>query len=193
MYQGLIRSDTIAKQIIVIDKHGGVFRFSNASKIHILKDAIHEQWNGWAEHFDKQPKDSIIQAHIGVFSVPPPKDQQLIETSLMTWLKLASMAMDRTDEGAKEKKIAKSTILSRTYTYIKDPAKAATLVTPQAKACLQIVAESVDPKTQTIDEASLKAAVEAKCATLKTRQDPWRIFQYYRTKLINSGNLKMTA
>jgi hypothetical protein len=193
IYQGLVRSGTIAKQIIVIDKHGGVFRFSNVSKISILKDAIAQQWNGWSEDFDKQPKDEILKAHQRVFQAAPPKDQQLIESSLMTWLKLAQIAYDRTDEAATAKKIAKSKVLSRTYTYIKDPAKAATLVTPQAKACLQIISESVNKETLTINEVDLKAAIEAKCALLKTRQEPWRIFQYYRTGLINSGCLKMSA
>ena len=44
-----------------------------------------------------------------------------------------------------------------------------------------------------ISEAKLQTLVKeaASNGVLKTKQDPWRIFQYYRAQLISAGSLKM--
>ena len=46
---------------------------------------------------------------------------------------------------------------------------------------------------QELPEEKVQAFVQTLADTgeLKTKQDPWRIFQYYRAKMISSGYLKM--
>jgi hypothetical protein len=53
-------------------------------------------------------------------------------------------------------------------------------------ACLKIFEDSMDTEKHTISEKDLKDAVIKRAAELKTRQDPWRIFQYYRPQLIQA-------
>ena len=44
-------------------------------------------------------------------------------------------------------------------------------------------------------EPELKQVIHAaaRSGALKTKQDPWRIFQYYRSHLLNAGILRLTT
>lgn len=57
---------------------------------------------------------------------------------------------------------------------------------PQAKACVEII--RADGKPQ-YTEDELKALMEANRGKLRTKQTPWRIFQYYRGMLISADIL----
>jgi len=54
-------------------------------------------------------------------------------------------------------------------------------LTPQAQACLRLF---LSEGTNEVSEARMKELVEERQADLNTRQDPWRIWQYYRPQLI---------
>lgn len=62
---------------------------------------------------------------------------------------------------------------------------------PQAIACARILATASDVKH--IPESEAMALIEAahKDGRLKTTQDPWHIFQYYRPRLIEKDFLLM--
>jgi len=65
-----------------------------------------------------------------------------------------------------------------------------TVKTPQAKTCLRIMADVVHPNDKgdlVCTEGELKKAITERQAELKTRQEPWRIFQYYRPRLVEQG------
>jgi hypothetical protein len=57
---------------------------------------------------------------------------------------------------------------------------------PQAKACVEII--RADGKAQ-YTEDELKALMEANRAKLRTKQIPWRIFQYYRGAMVSADIL----
>lgn len=118
-----------------------------------------------------------------------PKDRDITEIGYMTWAHFVKNCTphipDHTAEGNKERK---STIGTRIYTLLPDPGTG--IKTPQAQACYTIFRDAVNPEKKTISEDQLKRAVEARASELKTRQDPWRIFQYYRPVLIRDKYLK---
>jgi hypothetical protein len=61
--------------------------------------------------------------------------------------------------------------------------------TPQAIACMKILARAEDPTH--VSEADAMRLLEENKALLGTRQDSWRVFCYYRAKLIGADYLKM--
>lgn len=74
-------------------------------------------------------------------------------------------------------------ILNRTYTIknLQDQK-----LPRQAKICICIMVDACGD-TQSCTEAQLRAKVAERAEELKTRQDPWRIFQYYRPMLVKAG------
>jgi hypothetical protein len=62
---------------------------------------------------------------------------------------------------------------------------------PQARSIIELVEEYCKEFTEpVILETELKAYIEKHADKLYTKQDPWRIFQYYRGKLIAAGFLR---
>jgi hypothetical protein len=59
---------------------------------------------------------------------------------------------------------------------------------PQARACLEVL--SLMPGAVT-PEPELKRAINDAKKAIKTRQDAWRIFQYYRPRFIAEGYLRV--
>jgi hypothetical protein len=66
------------------------------------------------------------------------------------------------------------------------PEVVSSIHTPQAKVCYQILIDGVKAHPEGITETDLKALVNTRAAEIRTRQDPWRIFQYYRPTLIKA-------
>jgi hypothetical protein len=58
---------------------------------------------------------------------------------------------------------------------------------PQAKICLRIMRElcSLHASGRECLEAQLREKITERAEELHTRQDPWRIFQYYRARMIH--------
>ena len=65
-------------------------------------------------------------------------------------------------------------------------------MTPQIKQILGGISESGNSEFQ---ESELKTLISelAESGKLKTRQNPWRIFQYYRANMISAGICKMSS
>lgn len=64
---------------------------------------------------------------------------------------------------------------------------------PQAQSLVQLIEEYVKSFTEPVVlETELKTYIEKNAEKLATKQDPWRIFQYYRGRLIASGFLRFT-
>lgn len=61
--------------------------------------------------------------------------------------------------------------------------------TYQAQECLNILKEHLKD-SKSITEDDFKAAIYAEQSRLKTKQDAWRIFQYYRPQLIANKYIK---
>jgi len=81
---------------------------------------------------------------------------------------------------------------ARTYTLLGTPetrkAKGLTMP-PQARVCLAIM-ESCE--TEQISEEVLMKAIANQKDQLRTKQDPWRIFQYYRAQMNGAEIFKIS-
>lgn len=136
---------------------------------------------------------TILAYHAQFLGVEPPKKQDTERTAFYLWAWMAKNGkpiLSEKTHHADGTPTRKSTIGSRVYTVLPVPASGHGLKTPQAITCLKIVTESADPTTMSITEEALKAKVIERQLEIKTRQDPWRIFQYYRPTLIASKLLK---
>ena len=71
------------------------------------------------------------------------------------------------------------------------PSELDSKLTPQIKQILGGISESGNSEFQ---ESELKSLINelAESGKLKTRQNPWRIFQYYRANMISAGICKMS-
>jgi hypothetical protein len=130
----------------------------------------------------------LEEEHKKLFGHPIPAKTNRTDATIVIWHKWISLAEDRLSVGQAAPGSRKNSIESRIYTrtFIDGKPASAQLKTPQAMACLKIFDESMDPEKHTITEKDLKAKVIERQAELKTRQDPWRIFQYYRPQLIQA-------
>lgn len=129
-------------------------------------------------------QQSVIESlHLEFLKSEPPKGQNKMTTALYLWAWFVREAtphlVGTKADGTRERK---STISTRHYyrgTVMISPEN----LTPQAKICMVILTELLGD-AQSVTEGDLKRKVEERAAELHTRQDPWRIFQYYRPKLI---------
>lgn len=197
LYQGLTRSSEITKHCIVEDVHGGFYRFDKPEAIHIVKQAIQKVWPNF-DAFEKENKQTVLAYHEDkrIFGKPAPKDQSHTDTASWVWYKIASIAADRTPQVIRTESGRKSTISSRKYFIGAVPEGTGDLKTPQALACIKLFRAALvkhgektgDPGKEIthISEEKLKLHIDENAADLKTRQDPWRIFQYYRKDLLNA-------
>jgi hypothetical protein len=181
-------NNTWLKQALVFTKNHETFRFKTLQENHIVADAVHLQYPNW-EAFDNDsknwPDDKVKEEFQAAFKRKPTKKENRIDLTTSLYSYWASKAADRTEKPVKEGSSPKLT--NRTYTRLTNAD--AKITTPQAKTCLEII-DQARGEEETISEAKLKEAFANKGAELKTRQLPWRIFQYYRPLLISQKVLK---
>lgn len=217
IYQGLLSSPGMRNHTIVIDHNNNISIFDNSSQLEnlksfntLIKDTIAYQWDG-IDAFSKVGKQTILARHEEIFGCNPPKDQGIELTTLRTWEGMHKMAkttfLSATPVNADGRK---SNIATRKYFYGKneDEKHSVTgeLKTPQALASLRLFRrailekggkdQKIDAETEKpvdiafIDEGTLRKFIEDNAGELKTRQDPWRIFQYYRPEILKQGLIK---
>jgi hypothetical protein len=150
----------------------------------ILPDMIERDFTSF-DKFCSQNRQTILAYHDMFFAEPPPKKQDIMATSLMCWAHLVKECrpvLPQVDSsGNKERQ---STLGSRKYYVLPTPCDPVTHPA-QAVVCLRILADAITASGRDhVTEDELKAAVVNRQAEIKTRQDPWRIFQYYRPTLI---------
>jgi hypothetical protein len=190
IYRNLNQDNRNAKLCIVLPEGTNPKMYKYASrkdcplpdkdiKMHYVDWDAFEQDKNW-----QMPQ--LEEEHKKLFGHPIPPKLNRAEVSLIIWHKWCETAEDKTKVAVTTGR--KSTIESRIYTRVYEDGKPtqAQLKTPQAMACLKIFEESMDTEKHTISEKDLKDAVIKRAAELKTRQDPWRIFQYYRPQLIQA-------
>jgi len=193
-YQGLDLTKN-TKAFVVEDVHFQFYIFESMSHCHIVKEAIHKSWAGLDKFLDEN-KETTLAYHENFFKVNPPKKQDLIKTAQYIWAKIVSIAVDRrptasTTPGSNRKSTISKCVYSHGDASLADPNTEALLKTPQSKICLKFVrtclttSGETDLNKQTVTEEILRQYVIDHATELHTRQDPWRIFQYYRPQLIS--------
>jgi len=174
------------------------YRFTRPEAQHFPKDkisVIHKKWETYDDTF--KTKQQAIEKHKAVFGKEPAKNLEKFEITQLLWFEMANKSEDRTNviaetnnDGSKKRKSSLSTRVYKMHAEA-DQATIDEIKTPQAKACLQIMKDNLDDKGE-VTEAVLKEQVYKRATELKTRQDAWRIFQYYRPQLINRKIIQTT-
>lgn len=194
LYQGLNLS---AEQntFVVEDVHGFFYIFEDKSHCHIIREAVQKQFEGIGTFLDLN-KQTILAYHEHVFKETPDKRQDLTLTAQYCWAKIITLAIDRRANKVPVSASGRKSTIGLCE-YRKGSVDVANLKTPQANACLRLflavlttekATVTTDAEGKEIDrfvtEEVLKQYVIDHAAELHTKQDPWRIFQYYRPILI---------
>ncbi len=163
--------------------------------------AIYKSWDDFSNVITIE---ELTTLHVTCFDKQPTKQElkDKVELSVKVWMRLCETALNRLEEGdgtvkaPGERKTA-AKLQNRGYEVLKTKVPDDLKLPPQAKTCMEFFAELVStaPASQdsivTIPETQFKDYVMANAARLNTRQDPWRIFQYYRAVLISSGFIRL--
>lgn len=160
------------------------------------------------EDFAKQNANTI-KAYHEEFIGPVPKKQNIEETGMWVWAYFTKNGKPaipapviEPKPGTEDKPRARS-ILARTYTLLmthEQVVKAhaeentkmqrATQSAGLPRQALEVIAILSEVAKPTIGEEQLRTVFSQSAERLKTKQDPWRIFQYYRAQLITNKILK---
>ncbi len=208
IYQSLTRDASRQHDVICEDVHGQFFRHTNAQSINVLRQFQHKVWVGFDAFVGDsanpdnpgETRQTILAYHSMLFKAEPPPKQDHVTTALYVWFGLCDIAVDRTEKTPRTTEGRKMTIGARKYMY-GDSRDLSMIGTPQARSCYRIFCDAIDEITKknlcnvtekslvsqyvpAITEEALRAVVVNRAGELHTRQDPWRIFQYYRPQLI---------
>lgn len=183
------------KHVIAIAPSGKIYRYKNAESISlepsiIPRSRIFDGCDQFGEMDAAEIKKIANERELDPFNYIDRAAKKVPKQTLAmaVWLELCKRA-DLVVKTAAQHAERKSNLNNRMY--IIDRKKQGTSVADlptQAITCLQLMwAHDSDQ----ISEGELKALIVANAAKLNTRQDPWRIFQYYRSKLNSAGFFRM--
>jgi hypothetical protein len=189
--------------------------YRNTESIGLVMSArdFTREWTGW-EHFNKalSPKEMVqLASNLGLpigFKKGTKED-----LSMEVWMKMSHIADDRRsaadcvpDRDALTGKVKgqrgrkKQNLSGRLYTIkpIKGGDRKTMLndcpcTTRQARKIWEFfVDEYLRTKSKVITEGRMQDIVNDRADELQTRQDPWRIFQYYRPELMDCQLIRFT-
>ena len=205
IYAGIDTNNTLLHRCLIEDVDGNFSVFSNEAQLRglksyeeLIKPTIVNCWPTY-ESFCDLPEQKVLTYHANVFGAEPPKDQDKVTTAVYTWKKLVMQAKNQCADTTTKDPVTgrNSTIGNCKYMRgldsdgnLTDHTKVV-IKTPQAQACFKIFSETLEKvgegegNDRFITEAVFKQAINDRAAEIRTRQDPWRIFQYYRSTLIN--------
>lgn len=207
IYESVPMDNKTQNDCLVLDKHGQWFRFPSASHVTIVSDGIAFKWTGFDHWADHRTAAECAADHLELFGceLPKPlarlsKEDDYVHLKLLVWKARCMRAADRMEKPvAVDRKTGQPRVkklAGRKYQLIKDDWSAMTI--PQAMACLRILKDTIGELTVKVDgmigectEDDLKAAITTRQAELHTKQDPWRIFQYYRPRMIEAGIIRL--
>lgn len=198
IYHGINTNTATRPNVCIMEDLNGHFSLHNSrSSIEklqsfnaLIKESIQKIWENFNK-FTEENRNTILTYHANLFNSEPDKERDIVITAMLVWNKMiATATADLTTEVPV---IAgrKSTIGNCEYRPGKIKEGDGQLKTPQAKACLKMFrqcltdnADSYPPEDPYVTEAVLRQYIIDHAAELHTRQDPWRIFQYYRPSLM---------
>lgn len=164
---------------------------------------LFKSWEDFSERLANTERLELLH-QLAFDSKPTAKElKDRVELSIKVWMKLCETAINRLDDdGAKGTGGASRTgthkLADRAYEVVKTAVAATDKLPPQARTCLVFFTELMTAAKHddakgifSIPEKDFNAYVVANAARLNTRQDPWRIFQYYRPTLIQSGFIRL--
>lgn len=188
--------------VLVKGPQGDWFRFQLwEDRVFILNRR--EEYQGWVD-FD----DGFIEADMGelretyhlLFGGPPPTNVKKVTLTKAIWAKRYFQAADRSTDyrtgGGKNhvtgEKERKRNLDGRRYR-MTNGASTEHLQSQALTVHRELLKFQLACGRETISEGEVKTVMDniAQAKTLKTKQDPFRIFQYYRAALIKANKMEM--
>ena len=197
-YEGLDLSKDYCSRALVRARAGGeLISFQKLSDSTLMDNNVAAQYGGWEDYLQKH-RAELPDAHMVIFHRLPHKDLTEDDVALRCYSALLKQSKDRMGLGAKSKKSGdghRASLDDRTYFIVKHGAeelkKLLDAQPPQAQTCYAILKKECGEKgDEGCVEVVLRAVVTKRTEDIKTRQDPWRIFQYYRPRLVEAGLIK---
>lgn len=185
----LLKKQHMSRKII-IDPLGVIHCYPDAEAKVDETTTIDVEFKNFDE-FEARPIQTILTYHEQFFKCEPPKKQTKTLTALQIWayfLREGKPHLPNVNAETGEK-IRKSSIAGRQYFKGESYGKPHEVKTFQALKCINIFTDALGTNPA-ITEEDLKAAIIKRATELKTKQDPWRIFQYYRPQLIKAKLIK---
>lgn len=193
------------KRSLVQSTDGKWYLFADETNASVRIMDPRELYKSW-EDFMNRTKDTetLVTLHTQLFGKAPTakeaKDQ--VELTVKVWITLCDKAEQRLDqESPGSNTRAKRTsgkLADRRYEVINFTISAEVKMPPQARTCMEFFKELAvkaghreDQGIFEVPEVTFNEYVVANAERLKTRQDPWRIFQYYRPQLIQGGYIRL--
>ena len=181
-------SKSVAARKIILDGTGQVYVFSSAESPVPADVAIDIEFRDM-DDFIRRGRGTILAYHEKFLGCEAPKKQDAETSAFMTWAWMVKNGKPILDQrNAEGEKVRKSTIGESLYMR-GEVSETGSIKTPQAKVCYDLFCRCIG-SSSSVTEADLRKFVEAHGAELKTKQDPWRIFQYYRPNLIASKHIR---
>lgn len=193
IYQGLVSDPKNLRRCLVEDLNMTYSLFDSRAQLEglqsyesLIKPTIQKCWNDFNDFTEKCNKNTSLLYHEQLFGATAPKKQDLITTQLYVWHKLCSIVKNNLcDQSATPKDPVtqrKSNILNCNY-YPGETQGTGEIRTFQAIQCIKLFRACLGER-ESVSEGELKQYVIDHAGELKTKQEPWRIFQYYRPSLI---------
>lgn len=160
------------------------------AKAAVLPD-FHDQIYVSAEDIAARNDINKIRAVIeGLTKKLAPQFKSVKEAADALWKRILETADDRMADGLKKGKRAEAQRNPNAYIVLetREDVINAKKLPRQAKACMRILSRYKD---KNFSEETARKLIEESATELQTKQDPWRIFQYYRARLMSEGLLKM--
>ncbi len=193
------------KMALVLSQESMWYLFANETQAGTRIMSPRDLFKSWEDFQLRVPLERLESLHFQCFDAKPTAKElkDPMELSVKVWMRLCETAVQRLDgdgtagqnTGAKR---TNNKLADRKYEVVKFEVAADAKLPPQAKTCMvffqELATKAGHDDTKGVFEVPEKDFhdyVVANAERLKTRQDPWRIFQYYRPTLIQMGHVRL--
>lgn len=202
-YQNIVITPAMFDAVLVKNSQREWFRFALwADRIFILDRR--EEYMNWKDFDDgwndKGDMDELHENYAAHYGEPAPKNAHKVTLTKAIWVKMYLKANDRSKDyirgGSKDpvtgEKERKRNLNGRRYRVCQGLSEHH-LQEQALTIHRELLKFQTQAGTETITEAEVVELMDriAKAKILKTKQEPFRIFQYYRSALIKANKLEM--
>ena len=172
----------------------------NMAELRASIDGGLEVWTCWESFYDNCTLEDLARVAKRIQFKHPGDKLNKLDLSLLIWRDMCKIARVEGSSGRTKGAASRSAgkLANRKYVRVKDSDLSAAEIVqrdesvralcPQASVCYQIF---ISAGTDEVPEARMRELVEEHADEIKTKQDPWRIFQYYRPMLIRERLIRL--
>jgi hypothetical protein len=201
-YAGIVTTPAMFDAVLVKNTQREWFRFALwEDRIFILdRREEYRNWKDFDEGYIENDKEELHEIYQAYYGKPAPKNAHKVTLTKAIWVKLYLKANDRSKDyvrgGSKDpvtgEKERKRNLNGRRYRIIQG--ESTEHLQDQALTIhRELLKYQAQTGTETITEAEVVELMNriSEAKILKTKQEPFRIFQYYRPALIKANKLEM--